>query len=320
MSITRFPHGVSSFGVPITGSSEYGVPLGKIWFVDTTNGSDGNSGLDPTQAFATIQKAITTQIAQTSGLGDIIYIAPGNYAEILTGNLTNVSLIGCNAGHPWQAVMVYPGTTSAYTGDMSGTMFKNMTFMSAASGAPTLPAIHLGNMRYSIIEDCNISGQSATCITGIQIGPETDVATAANFDYSIVRRNHIGTWAGVASEFAYGIKMGTAGGTTGDGNHVCVGTKIENNDIFALTTGILLNVAVDTAYHTVIRGNVIDSAATANGCATTGITVENSAKVMIVDNRINATDAILAGSAERTLANLVTNAGTAAGELPVYSV
>jgi hypothetical protein len=174
-------------------------------------------------------------------------------------------------------------------------------------------------MRYSIIEDCHLSGQHATCITGLQIGPETDVATAANFDYSFIRRNHIGTWNGVASEFQFGIKMGTVAGTVGDGNHICVGTKIENNDIWALTTGIYLNCNQDTAYHTVIRGNCIDSAARANGCATSGITMDNGGSVMIVDNRINAEDALVDCSAPRTLANLVTNAGTEAGELPDYT-
>ena len=303
-------------GVPIFGGGAVGPIFGNVYFVDGTNGSDDNCGTDSNQAYKTIQKAITKQIEKSSGLGDVIYILPGNYTEALTGNLTNVSLIGCNMGHPWHAVMVYPGTGSAYTGDMSGAMLKNITFMSGATANKTLPAIHLGNMRYSIIEDCNISGQDATCITGLQIGPETDVVTAANFDYSIVRRNHIGTWAGVASEFAYGIKMGYAGGTTGDGHHICVGTRIEYNTIYALTTGIHLNCNQDTLYHTAIRGNVIDSAATANGCATAGISIDNGGSVMIVGNYINATDALLNASATRTLGNWVTNAGAGATELP----
>jgi len=321
MSYTHFPNGITSFGVPVTGGAADSVILGTIWFVDTTNGSDGNSGLLPTQAFKTIQKAITTQIANTSGLGDIIYIAPGNYTEILTGNLTNVSLIGCNTGHPWQAVMVYPGTTTAYTGDMSGAMFKNITFMSAASGAPTLPAVHLGNMRYSIIEDCHFSGQAAACITGLQIGPETDVATDAHMDYSIIRRNHIGTWNGAASEFQYGIKLGTLAGTTGDGHHFCIGTKIEYNDIFAELSGITLNVAVDTAVHTIIRGNVIDSAQAATGVTGEGIEVENSARVMVIDNRICAdtASAIAQASTGRVLNNWISENGTAQIDAPAMS-
>jgi len=67
---------------------------GKRWYVDTVNGLDTYNGLNWSTAFKTIQKAITTQIAESSGLGDLIFIAPGTYAESLTGDLTRVALIG----------------------------------------------------------------------------------------------------------------------------------------------------------------------------------------------------------------------------------
>lgn len=320
MGLTHFPNGISSMGVPMMGNAGHNICLGKIWFVNGTSGSDGNNGELPTQAFKTIQKAITTQIAQTSSLGDIIYVAAGNYlGEELSGNLTKVSIVGLSTDYPWGAVIVGPEDASAYTGDMNNAMFKNICFMSPGTSSKTLPAVHLGNMRYSVIEDCHFMGRDPTCITGLQIGPETDVATTVHMDYCIIRRNHIGTWMGSASEFANGIKLGTIGGTTGDGNHICNGTKIEYNDIYALTYGIALNVAVDTADHTIIRGNVIDSVATANGCAQVGIYVENSAKVMIVNNRVNADDGIEAGSSMRILGNIVANAGAPAGENPIMN-
>lgn len=44
MSLTNFPNGVSSFGVPVLGSIA-GVPFtGNYWFVDPANGADGNDG------------------------------------------------------------------------------------------------------------------------------------------------------------------------------------------------------------------------------------------------------------------------------------
>ena len=45
MSFTNFPNGVSSFGVPVTGSLPFvlgSTGIGKFIFVDATYGSDGN--------------------------------------------------------------------------------------------------------------------------------------------------------------------------------------------------------------------------------------------------------------------------------------
>lgn len=56
MGLTNYPGGVSSFGVPVLP----GLPIpftGKYFFVDPANGSDGNSGLRPDRALATLYKA-----------------------------------------------------------------------------------------------------------------------------------------------------------------------------------------------------------------------------------------------------------------------
>ena len=319
MGLTHFPRGISSMGVPVIGMAGHNVSFGKIWFVDGTNGSDGNNGLSTEQPFKTIQKAITTQIAQTSSLGDIIYIAPGNYAENLTGDLTRVAIIGCPSDYPWHIVSIRPPTSYAWTGTMFEAMLKNLTILSPAATNPTYAALQVTNMRYTTIEDCHFVGRTATCLEAIQVGPAGEVTTDAHMDYCVIRRNRFDTWYGTASQFATGIKLGKVGYALGDEHHYCTGTTIENNDIWALTNGIVLNITVDHGDFSVIRGNVIDSAEAANGCATAGVLIENSAKVMVVDNRINATDAVSAGSSMRVLANLVSNAGTPAGENPDYT-
>jgi hypothetical protein len=73
MSLTNFPHGVSSFGSPLTGP-RFGSPWATHYFVDGIDGADGNTGLTPSTAFATIQKAVTV-----SAGGDVIYIRPKKY-------------------------------------------------------------------------------------------------------------------------------------------------------------------------------------------------------------------------------------------------
>ena len=70
MSLTNFPNGISSFGVPVIGGAS--MPFtGKHFFVDYVNGSDGNNGLSVRKAFKTIQKA---HDSATAGKNDVIYL------------------------------------------------------------------------------------------------------------------------------------------------------------------------------------------------------------------------------------------------------
>lgn len=73
MPITNFPDGVSSFGVPITPGSVFA----KTYFVDPTNGSDGNDGLSTTEALKSLTQAFLLVRAD-----DTIICAGGNF----TGN------------------------------------------------------------------------------------------------------------------------------------------------------------------------------------------------------------------------------------------
>ena len=60
MIYTDYPNGVSSFGIPLTGNIPFtmGVAgVGNNYFVDPTNGSDGNDGLSPENAVATVAQA-----------------------------------------------------------------------------------------------------------------------------------------------------------------------------------------------------------------------------------------------------------------------
>lgn len=71
---------------------------GKVFYVDSTNGSDGNSGATPAQAVATIGQA---QTLATASVGDMVVVMPG-YTETRTTALTlskaGVSYIGLGNG------------------------------------------------------------------------------------------------------------------------------------------------------------------------------------------------------------------------------
>lgn len=83
MSLTNFPNGLTSFGIPVVGA---GIPSsrGKYFFVDYGSGSDGNSGTDITRPYKTISKAYSMA---TTNKDDVIVLM-GNSTHTLTEMLT----------------------------------------------------------------------------------------------------------------------------------------------------------------------------------------------------------------------------------------
>ena len=75
MTITPYPHGISSFGSPV-----FGLLMGgriaatgdaKHYFVDPANGTDGNNGLSPEKAMATVSAAYAKTVDKS---GDVIHL------------------------------------------------------------------------------------------------------------------------------------------------------------------------------------------------------------------------------------------------------
>ena len=77
MGYTNYPHGITSFGVPIVGSGFGMSESSTIYFVDKVNGSDSNEGTEPSKAFKTIERSLVV-----AGAYDVIYVAdPGTTAS-----------------------------------------------------------------------------------------------------------------------------------------------------------------------------------------------------------------------------------------------
>lgn len=96
MSLTKYPNGVSSFGIPVLGGVPAGV--GVYFFVDSGIGSDGNTGKEPAKALATLAKAVSLATASN---GDVIYVMEGhaeNYTTTVTINKAGIRIIGLGSG------------------------------------------------------------------------------------------------------------------------------------------------------------------------------------------------------------------------------
>jgi parallel beta-helix repeat protein len=130
MPYTNFPNGATSFGVPLHGSNSFGWKnQGDIWFVDGTFGSDGNSGKDPDNAFATVGKAVgTTAATGLANAYDAVYILdkghsgtdPNPYLET-GGNLSvpfasnNLAIVGVPHNMHYQYGLQIKGDAVATT-------------------------------------------------------------------------------------------------------------------------------------------------------------------------------------------------------------
>jgi len=99
VGLTNFPNGITSFGMPVIGG---GLPptFGNVYFVDYTNGNDGNSGKSPEAAVKTLSKA---HDLCTTNNND--YILIDGYAEVVETAMIDFSksrihVWGCNGSPP----------------------------------------------------------------------------------------------------------------------------------------------------------------------------------------------------------------------------
>lgn len=165
MGLTNFPNGISSFGIPVLGSGGMIPPgPGQVFFVDYTNGSDGNSGTSTTAAFKTVEYAYSRT---TSGNDDIIALM-GSATHVLSAMLdvsksrvhfvgidgTNGRLYGQNAKVSLTATS---GATNVFTMKNTGVRnsFTNIKWMNSSTVAEGLYCVGEGG-EYALYQNCEI--------------------------------------------------------------------------------------------------------------------------------------------------------------------
>lgn len=253
-------------GVPVDSANPI---FGKVWWVDGTNGSasgDGSADLP----FSTIQLALTAQIANTTSLGDVIYVMPGTYAASLTGTMSKVQIIGATCGGNTHTVSIRPTGSYSYTGSMTDSAFRNIMFMSPSSSQKTYPAVLLTYMGYSVIDSCTFIGRDSTCVEGLQLGATADGSTVIKCDFSAITNNVFDSFYGANLAFSHAIKLGTVTGTNGAYRQM-YHSVIAGNTISARTIGIWLGCGANKANGTRISHNYIGYGNGGNGCASYGI-------------------------------------------------
>lgn len=155
-SITNYPNGVSSFGIPLIGSGNIPVTSGAYYFVDGSNGSDAFNGTATDTAFKTIAFAVSKAVAN-----DVILVLPGTYSEVVTASVAGVRIIGLGSATKsvqWtSATDTVSLTLAANYIEVSGFYFKPPTF---TAGVPS--AIQLSNASYAHIHNNRFQGQTGS--------------------------------------------------------------------------------------------------------------------------------------------------------------
>lgn len=161
MSLTHYPHGLSSFGMPVMGGGMLPLMGGriaatgdaKVYFVDPANGSDGNTGLSPDRALDTVSAALALTVDKS---GDTIYLLnDGNTSgtsredTTITWSNDNVHLVGlCSGSMISQRARIGPTSAQSTT----------VTPMITVSGS----GCYFAN--FSLFEDSTEAADN-TCVT-----------------------------------------------------------------------------------------------------------------------------------------------------------
>ena len=147
MGLTRFPHGVSSFGVPQIGSGSIPVTSGNYWWVSSVTGNDGNTGKVPTSAFATLTVALSNC---TAANGDVIILLPGHAETVkaaagINVNISGVTILGLGTGSLRPTITVGTATSATVQISAANITIKNVLFVANLASIVTCLSLTTAN-------------------------------------------------------------------------------------------------------------------------------------------------------------------------------
>lgn len=259
MTLTNFPNGLSSFGVPVLPAVPSIKPWATYYFVDASNfsqaASDGNDGLSPDTPLRTMERAFELIEAKVSfglgGSGSVICFI-GNVAEQLVtpAGVFDVTVIGCGNS---------PRHADAFNG--------NSGYSAATWKAPSSPTAATALCRVL---------QQGWAFYNILFDPPTDAAAL-----EFVRNAGSGTSERDASHFRVVGNRFAAGQ-----NHISLGATSFTENLFngliagntfndATAASIMTAGGVSGNRHQIIGNTFVDNATHIDLPLTDGVISEN---------------------------------------------
>jgi hypothetical protein len=141
MTLTSFPEGVSSFGVPVMGGgSSIPATTGTYFFVSSTasNSSNSNDGRSPSQPLATIDAAINLC---TANKGDVIVVMPGHVENVtaattIVPDIAGITIMGLGRGRS-RPKLSFTNTAGKIAITGASTRISNIVFLADVSAVVT---------------------------------------------------------------------------------------------------------------------------------------------------------------------------------------
>jgi hypothetical protein len=191
MSLTRFPHGVSSFGVPVLGAGPI-VTTGNVFFVDDS-GSNSNDGLSPDHPFVSLDYAVSRC---TASHGDVVILMPG-HAETTTAvgiDVAGVRVVGLGIGADRPTITATTGASDLLDVTAANCTLENFCLVGAASGVTAL---------------IDIAADDLTCIN-MKFSHGAAPVNAITVASGLRPRFYGCTWYGTANGPAYSVLFESA--------------------------------------------------------------------------------------------------------------
>jgi hypothetical protein len=199
-SITNFPNGLASFGVPIVGGglppAIDGADHQIYYFVDKLRGYDGAPADSPERASDNIIDVITKVNASINWSGSpwaprkVIVIAPGKYEENITSLPYGAVMVGL--GNAWDldgenGVTIKPASGSPVNvTSMINMLLENICFESP----DTSPVFQVDNFNRNVMRNCVIAGlpgASPTTTRGFEVVKDMTGNLLLNLDIRVCR-------------------------------------------------------------------------------------------------------------------------------------
>lgn len=250
MTLTAFPNGISSFGVPVMGGSQVPSTTGNYYFVDSGTGSSGNSGASSSDALATIDQAINKCTASN---GDVIIVMPG-HAETISGatgivvDIAGISIIGLGHGRN-RPVISFDNTASRIPVSANNVLIENLVFLGAVADIVSGVTItgddvtlrncdfEVGSAILEFLQMLDIDAATRAVVEGCRFianataGTNNAIRLDATVDCTIRNCEFRG-------DFTTAAISGNAGSAAASTNAAVIGNLIENRDS---TAGLTLD-------------------------------------------------------------------------------
>lgn len=163
MSLTNFPYGLTSFGIPLVG--DMGFPgQGKCIFLDPVNGNDGRSGLSIQDAVKTLPVAYAKT---TANKNDTVFYLAGSSSISLSAQLvwsnSMTHLIGvCSPSPVAQRARIFQAAAATGLSPLiditgSGCIFSNIYINQGVNDATSKVCVRVKGQRNAFI-NCHFTG------------------------------------------------------------------------------------------------------------------------------------------------------------------